>query len=111
MGEIEPEELEASWRMVMGALLAGGVDGLIIETMTALDELLLGVRLAKSLGAPLVVASMSYDPVRGGRVKTMMGVSPEEAARAAVDGRGGRRGGQLRTPRAGGFCRGRPHAA
>jgi 5-methyltetrahydrofolate--homocysteine methyltransferase len=85
MGEIEPDDLEASWREVMRALLAGGVDGIIIETMTALDELLLGVRLAKSLGAPLVIASMSYDPVRSGGVKTMMGVSPEEAARASVE--------------------------
>ncbi len=85
MGEIEPDDLEASWQVVMSALLEGGVDGIIIETMTALDELLLGVRLAKSLGAPIVIASMSYDPVRGGGVRTMMGVGPEEAARAAVE--------------------------
>lgn len=85
LGEISEADLEASWRDAIGAMLAEGVDGIIFETMTALEEIVLGIRLARELGAPLIVASMSYDPVRGGGYKTMMGVSPGEGATACVE--------------------------
>ena len=85
LGEISEAELEASWRDAIGAMLAEGVDGIIFETMTALEEIVLGIRVARELGAPLIVASMSYDPVRGGGYKTMMGVSPGEGAAACVE--------------------------
>ncbi|MDP1889631.1 MAG: homocysteine S-methyltransferase family protein [Gemmatimonadaceae bacterium] len=84
LGEISEAELEATWRDAIGAMLAEGVDGIIFETMTALEEIVLGIRVARELGAPLIVASMSYDPVRGGGYKTMMGVSPGDGARACL---------------------------
>lgn len=84
LGEISEADLEATWRDAIGAMLAEGVDGIIFETMTALEEIVLGIRMARALGAPLVVASMSYDPVRGGGYKTMMGVSPGEGATACL---------------------------
>jgi 5-methyltetrahydrofolate--homocysteine methyltransferase len=85
LGDIGEGDLEATWRDAIGAMLAEGVDGIIFETMTALEEILLGIRVARALGAPLIVASMSYDPVRGGGYKTMMGVSPGEGAAACVE--------------------------
>jgi 5-methyltetrahydrofolate--homocysteine methyltransferase len=65
-------------------MLESGVDGIAFETMTAVEEVELGIRVARSLGAPLVVASMAYDTVRGG-YRTMMGVSPADGARACID--------------------------
>jgi 5-methyltetrahydrofolate--homocysteine methyltransferase len=85
LGDIGEGDLEATWRDAIGAMLAEGVDGIIFETMTALEEIVLGIRVARELGAPLIVASMSYDPVRGGGYKTMMGVSPGEGAAACVE--------------------------
>lgn len=85
LGEISETDLAATWRDAIGAMLAEGVDGIIFETMTALEEIVLGVRVARELGAPLIVASMSYDPVRGGGYKTMMGVSPGEGANGCVE--------------------------
>lgn len=85
LGEITAGSLEDTWRTAIAAMLAGGVDGIIFETMTALDEITLGIRVARELGAPLIVASMSYDPVRGRGFRTMMGVSPAEGARACLD--------------------------
>jgi 5-methyltetrahydrofolate--homocysteine methyltransferase len=85
LGEISEAELEGTWRDAIGAMLAEGVDGIIFETMTALEEIVLGIRVARELGAPLIVASMSYDPVRGGGYKTMMGVSPGEGVAACVE--------------------------
>lgn len=84
LGEVTEAELEGTWRDAIGAMLEEGVDGIIFETMTALDEIVLGIRVARELGAPLIVASMSYDPVRNGGYKTMMGVSPGDGAQACV---------------------------
>lgn len=82
LGDITPDDLRESLTSVVDALLAGGVDGIVIETMTALDEALLAVEVALASGAPLVVASMAFDKLKTGGFKTMMGVGPEGAARA-----------------------------
>lgn len=83
LGEISVRDLEASLREQIGALLEGDVDAVIFETQTALDELELGLRVARALGAPLVIASLAFDKVRDG-YKTMMGVAPEQAAQVAL---------------------------
>jgi 5-methyltetrahydrofolate--homocysteine methyltransferase len=85
LGDIVPEDLAASLESSILALLDGGADGIIVETMTALDELTLAVRTAKRLGAPFVVASVAYDLLKNGGHRTMMGVTPAEAAQAAED--------------------------
>ncbi len=85
LGDVDPGELEAEFTAQAGALLEGGADGIIIETMSALDELRIAIRAARSAKAPFVVASMAFDRVPNGNLRTMMGVSPEQAARAAVD--------------------------
>jgi 5-methyltetrahydrofolate--homocysteine methyltransferase len=82
LGDIAPADLRDSLASIVEALLSGGVDGIIIETMTALDEALIAVEAALACGAPVVVASMAFDTVKTGGFKTMMGVGPEEAARA-----------------------------
>jgi 5-methyltetrahydrofolate--homocysteine methyltransferase len=85
LGDVDPGELEAEFTTQAGALLEGGADGIIIETMSALDELRIAVRAARTAKAPFIVASMAFDRVPNGNLRTMMGVSPEQAARAAVD--------------------------
>lgn len=63
------------------ALVAGGVDAIIIETQTGLEELGLAIDAAKAAGAPSIIASLAYDlSLDGTFYKTMMGISPEEAA-------------------------------
>ncbi len=84
LGEIREDELEATWREAIGAMLEVGVDGIIFETMTAVEEIVLAIRVAREMGAPLIVASMAYDTVRGG-YKTMMGVTPGDGVRACVE--------------------------
>ena len=60
------------------------MDGLLIETMTALDEVTIAVEAAKSAGggAP-VLASISFDRA-GDSFKTMMGLGVEAAAAKLV---------------------------
>ncbi len=84
LGEYSPDAVEAAFREQAEALLEGGADGLLVETMTALDELVLAVRAGRAAGAPFVIASMAFDATKVGP-RTMMGVSPEEAAAAALD--------------------------
>ena len=77
MGEADEDEVEESVKQQAEALLAGGVDGIVIETLTDLPELASAVKVVKALTDKPVVASMSFD---SGPAKqcTMMGVSPAE---------------------------------
>src|ERR1051326_662854 len=83
LGEITEEDLAASMRDQISGLLEGGADAILLETMTALDELALGIRIARELNAPCVIASMAYDKMKDGSQKTMMGVSPTQTAELA----------------------------
>ena len=85
LGEVRTADLETSLRATVAALLEEGVDGLLIETMTAVEELSIALRVVGELGAPVVVASMAFDRARD-RFRTMMGVTPEQAGAAARDG-------------------------
>jgi 5-methyltetrahydrofolate--homocysteine methyltransferase len=65
------------------ALLAGGVDGIILETLTAADEAAVAVEAALDAGAPCVIASFAFEKRRNGRVATLMGLSASEAGALA----------------------------
>jgi 5-methyltetrahydrofolate--homocysteine methyltransferase len=68
------------------ALVEAGVDALIIETQTSLEELGIAVAAAREVGAPCVIASVAFDVIRDGTdLRTMMGVDPEGAARFMAD--------------------------
>jgi methionine synthase I (cobalamin-dependent) len=80
VGDVSPEELLAAFREQAEALAAGGADGLVVETMAELDEALLAIQAAKETGLP-VVGCMVFDS--GADLdRTMMGVTPEQAAAA-----------------------------
>jgi len=84
LGALKPEELKNTFTAQAEALLEGGVDGLIIETMTALDETVIAIEAAKSIaGDRPVLVSMSFDKA-GDSFKTMMGVSIEAAVSRIV---------------------------
>jgi len=79
LGGLKHNELKAAFVQQAKALLDGGVDGFIIETMTALDEMTIAIEAVKSIGGDLpVFASMAFDKADGG-FKTMMGVDVESA--------------------------------
>ncbi len=84
LGNLKPEELKDAFAEQAKALLAGGVDGFIIETMTALDEITIVIEAAKSVcGGLPVFASMAFDKVADG-FRTMMGVDVESAVAKMV---------------------------
>ena len=83
-GDLKADEVREALREQISALLEGGVDAIILETQTSFEELGAGLDAAKAAGAPFVIASLAYDRSMDGTFfKTMMGISPEEAAEFA----------------------------
>jgi 5-methyltetrahydrofolate--homocysteine methyltransferase len=85
LGAVDPAELLAEFTRQAHALLEGGADGIIIETMSAIEEVAIAIRAARAAAAPFVIASLAFDRVPNGLIRTMMGVSPEKAAQVAVE--------------------------
>ena len=84
LGALNPDELNDAFKAQAEALLAGGVDGFIIETMTAPDETVIAIEAAKSIaGNQPVLVSMSFDKAGEG-FKTMMGIDVEDAVSRIV---------------------------
>jgi len=83
MGETTPEELEDSFGEQARALAEGGADAILVETMSDPAEAKLAVCAARRTGLP-VVASMTFDSGKL-RDRTMMGTTPEEAARLLTE--------------------------
>ena len=78
-GDLSADEARAAFLEQARALVAAGVDGLVCETFTALEEITLALDAAREASADLpLVGSMAFDS--GGC--TMMGVTPEAAVAA-----------------------------
>jgi len=78
LGTLKAGELKNAFTIQAKALSASGVDGFIIETMTALDEATIAIEAVKSVSDLPVFASMAFEK-RGDDFKTMMGVDVETA--------------------------------
>jgi 5-methyltetrahydrofolate--homocysteine methyltransferase len=85
-GDFTEAEVSAAFKEQAKALVDAGADALIIETQTALEELLLGIQACKEAGAPCVIGSLAYDVTLDGTTfRTMMGVDAERAAEFMVE--------------------------
>jgi len=83
-GDLPAKDARAAFEEQAAALVEAGADAIIIETQTALEELGLAIDAAKAAGAPCIIGSLAYDLSTDGTFfKTMMGVSPEKAAKFA----------------------------
>ena len=83
-GELSQDEARAAYEEQARALVEAGVDAIIIETQTSLEELGVAIDAAKVAGAPCVIASLAYDLSQDKSFYvTMMGVTPERAAEFA----------------------------
>ena len=80
-GDFTEAQVRAAFEEQAQALVEGGVDAILIETQTSLEELTLGIQAAKQAGAACIIGSMAYDvTLDGSTFRTMMGVAPERAA-------------------------------
>ena len=77
-GEVSEDDLKKAFAEQVKVVVAAGVDGLAIETMTDLAEARLAIAAASETNLP-VVASMVFDSGKA-KDRTMMGSTPEQAA-------------------------------
>ena len=81
-GELPQSEAQSALDEQARALVDAGVDAIVIETQTSLEELGLGIAAARAVGARCVIGSLAYDlSTDRSFYVTMMGVSPEKAAK------------------------------
>src|SRR5580698_1476501 len=80
-GDLSEADARVALEEQAKALVDAGVDAIIIETQTSLEELGIAIDACKAANAPCIIASLAYDLSQDGSFyKTMMGVSPEQAA-------------------------------
>jgi 5-methyltetrahydrofolate--homocysteine methyltransferase len=85
-GEIAVDLVEKAFAEQAKALVEGGVDAIIVETQTSLDELGIAIQASRDAGVACVIGSMAFDRMlEGDEVRTMMGTSPEQAADFMVE--------------------------
>ncbi|MCS6830471.1 MAG: homocysteine S-methyltransferase family protein [bacterium] len=80
LGDLSEEQAFEVFSEQIDALREGGADTVILETFMALEEIVIALRAAKAQGMR-VIASMSF----GTGERTMMGVTPEQAAATLVE--------------------------
>lgn len=84
LGTLKPVDLKTAYVEQAQGLAEGGIDGFIIETMTALEEVVIAIEAAKSVeGGIAVFASMAFE-TSGGQFRTMMGVDVPSAVSEIV---------------------------
>jgi 5-methyltetrahydrofolate--homocysteine methyltransferase len=78
MGQVSEDDLKAAYAEQAQAVAAAGADGIAIETMSDVAEAALATAAAHATGLP-VVACMTFGS-GAKKDRTMMGVTPEQAA-------------------------------
>lgn len=85
MGEVSEEDLYEAFKTQAKALEAGGADGIIVETMSDLEEAAIAVRSAKDNTALEVICTMTFEKTKEGNYYSMMGVAPHDAVERLID--------------------------
>jgi 5-methyltetrahydrofolate--homocysteine methyltransferase len=85
VGELTAEQMESIFSEQIAAILEGGVKVLCIETMSAGEEAVCAIEAARKLDPALeIIVTMTFNGSAKG-FRTMMGVSPEKAARILTE--------------------------
>lgn len=86
VGDLTEDEVREGFRDQIEALLEGGADAILVETMSDPAEMVLGIEAALSCNPEIpVVATYAFQKTASGEFRTMMGTSVVEAIGRAVD--------------------------
>jgi methionine synthase I (cobalamin-dependent) len=77
MGTVQPDDLYEAFLQQVRAIAEEKPDGIVVETMSDVNEAVLAVKAAKTTGLP-VAACMVFDSGKN-KDRTMMGTTPEQA--------------------------------
>ncbi|HMA94031.1 MAG TPA: homocysteine S-methyltransferase family protein [Polyangiaceae bacterium] len=84
MGDISEAELRAAFEEQLSALAEGGVEAVVLETFTDLEELSIALSAAKKCGLS-AACCMVFDS-GAKKDRSAMGVTPEQAVKRLTDG-------------------------
>ena len=85
MGDVTEDELYEAFKTQVQGLEAGGVDAIMIETMTDLDEARLAIRAAKENTNCEVFCTMTFEKTVNGEFRSMMGISPTDMVNTIIE--------------------------
>jgi 5-methyltetrahydrofolate--homocysteine methyltransferase len=86
VGDLTADEVRDAFRDQIAALLEGGADALLVETMSDPEEMVLGIEAALSCDPEVpVIGTYAFQKTTAGEFRTMMGTPVDEAIRRAVD--------------------------
>ena len=85
MGEISKDQLYDSFAEQASALVKGGADAILIETMTDLEEALIGVKATKENTSAVIICSFTFEKTIKNEFRTIMGFSPSEVAPVIIE--------------------------
>lgn len=77
IGTASKRELYSNFKSQVDVLARAGIDLIIIETMTSIEEAEVCLKAAKESGLPVIVSMSFNKDAEGNGFHTMMGVSPE----------------------------------
>ena len=83
--EVSEEELYDAFKEQAIALEKGGADALCIETMSDIGEAAEAIKAAKENTKLEIICTFTFEKTLKGEYRTMMGISPEQAARASLE--------------------------
>jgi len=78
LGKLDPHDAEAAYAEQAAVLAEGGADFILVETMSALEEVEAAVSGARSATELPIAVTMTFDT----HFRTMMGVKPAQAVKA-----------------------------
>jgi 5-methyltetrahydrofolate--homocysteine methyltransferase len=84
LGDATEDALHGIFSEQIGALVEGGADAILVETMSDPDEASVGVRAAKSVCGLPVAVTFAFQK-SGGEFRTMMGTSVRDAVSAVLE--------------------------
>ena len=85
MGDVTEEDFLQFFKEQAVALESGGADAVCIETMSAIDEAVAAIRATRENTSCEAICTFTFERTVQGTYRTMMGVSPAQAAQAAVE--------------------------
>ncbi len=85
MGDVSEDELYEAFKTQVMGLEAGGVDAIMIETMTDLDEARLAIKAAKENTKCEVFCTMTFEKTMNGEFRSMMGIAPIDMVNTLID--------------------------
>jgi 5-methyltetrahydrofolate--homocysteine methyltransferase len=83
--EVTEDELYDAFKVQAIALEKGGADALCIETMSDIDEATLAIKAAKENTKCEIICTFTFEKTIRNEYRTMMGVSPVAAVKAAIE--------------------------